>query len=284
MYLTAHGLSFNITPTGRFFGKLPEPGDLFADIDLVAASGFEGYELWVEKLTAWLPGGDLQELAGRVRDAGIRTPAFCFVGDFPDMGVHTAEPETAKAIFKALSAIGCTVGIYVVDPYDGLSREDAMAKACAKLQGVADIAADSGIGLAIEFIYTLHYLKNVADTLELMERVDRDNVGVSLDTFHFHLGGSRLEDIARIPAGRLFGVHVNSAPDRPLSAMTDKDRVPPGAGALDYASVLDACAAQGYDAHLSVEILHDDYWKLGPAESLQRIYDETAGALARWCD
>lgn len=283
MYLTAHGLSFNIKPTGRFFGKVPEPDDLFRDIELVGQSEFSAYEVWVEKLTSWLHGGSRSELAGRVKDAGIRVPAFCFVGDFPDMGVHTAEPETARKIFEVLQAIDCHVAIYVVDPCEGLDRNAAMAKSCAKLQGVADIAADYGIRLAVEFIYTLGYLKCVNDTLELMERSNRDNVGISLDTFHFHMGGSRLEDIARIPKGRILGIHVNSCPDKPRAEMTDKDRVPPGLGVLPYAPILDACKAHGYDDQLSVEILHDDYWKLGPEASLGKILDETRDACAKWC-
>ncbi len=284
MYLTAHGLSFNIRPTGRFFGGKPDPADLERDLDLVAESGFEGYELWVEKLLAAMPGIDPERLSAKIREAGIRVPAFCFVGDFPEMGVHTAEPETAARIFELLSAIGCDVGIYVVDPYEGEERAAAMAKAAEKLRGIADIARDRGIRLAVEFIYTLSYLKDVSDALELIDRTDRDNVGISLDTFHFHMGGSRLEDIARIPRGRIYGIHVNSCPDLPKEDMTDKDRLPPALGVLPYAEILDACRDRGYDAHLSVEILHDDYWALGPEGSIRRIYDETKDALARWCE
>jgi 2-keto-myo-inositol isomerase len=283
MYLTAHGLSFNITPTGRFFGKIPEPDDVKKDIELVKNSGFEGYELWVEKLTSYLPRGSKEELRKLVKQAGIKVPAFCFVGDFPDMGVHTAEPETARQIFEVLSEIGCDVGIYVVDPYEGLSREEAMEKAGAKLQRVADIGKDYGMKLAIEFIYTLSYLHSLADAIELMERSNRDNVGISLDTFHFYMGGSKLEDVARIPRGKLYGVHANSCPDLPKDKMTDKDRVPPARGVLPYAEIIDACKAQGYDAHLSVEILHDDYWKMSPEDGLESIYEESKDALAAWC-
>jgi sugar phosphate isomerase/epimerase len=46
--------------------------------------------------------------------------------------------------------------------------------------------------------------------------------------------------------------------------MTDKDRLPPALGVLPFGEILDACAAQGYDAQLSVEILHDDYWRMPP--------------------
>jgi 2-keto-myo-inositol isomerase len=283
MYLTAHGLSFNITPTGRFFGKIPEPDDVKKDIELVKNSGFDGYEMWVEKLTSYLPQGSKEELRKLVEDAGIKVPAFCFVGDFPDMGIHTAEPESARQIFEVLSAIGCDVGIYVVDPHEGMSRDEAMQKACQKVQGVADIAKDYGTKLAIEFIYTIHYMKSLADAIELMERSGRDNVGISLDTFHFYIGASNLEDIARIPKGKLYGVHANSCPDLPKDQMTDKDRVPPGKGVLPYAEILDACKAQGYDAHLSVEILHDDYWKMSPEDGLESIYRESKDALAAWC-
>lgn len=282
MYLCAHGLSFNITPTDRFFGKLPEPGDIRKDIALVKETGFQGYELWVEKLISYLSQGSKEELADLVGEAGIKVPTICFVGDFPDMDLHTAEPETAKEIFSVLSAIGCDTGIYVVDPYEGLEREEAMEKACAKLRNVADIAADHGIGLAIEFIYTLPYLPDLASAIELMERSGRENVGISLDTFHFYMGGSKLDDIARIPEGRLYGLHVNSCPDLPISEMTDKDRVPPALGVLPYAQILDACRDQGYDAQLSIEILHDDYWKLGAGEDIRRIYAESRDALSSW--
>ena len=283
MYLCAHGLSFNIKPTGRFFGGIPEPDDLKKDIELIKNSGFQGYEMWVEKLLSYLKQGSKEELAGLVRDAGIKVPAFCFVGDFPDMDVHTAEPECAKDIFSVLSAVGCECGVYVVDPYEGLEREEAMTMACDKLNMISDIAADFGIKLAIEFIYDLPYLPDLASAIELMERSGKDNVGISLDTFHFYMSNSKLEDIARVPAGKIYGIHVNSCPDLPRDQMTDKDRLPPAKGVLPYAEIVDACQKQGYDGHLSMEILHDDYWKLGPGADLKAIYDESKDALAKWC-
>lgn len=282
MYLCAHGLSFNINPTGRFFGGIPGPDDIKKDIALVKEAGFDGYELWIEKLLSYLPHGSKQELAGIVKDAGLKVPAICFVGDFPDMGVHSAEPETAKEIFAMLSAIGCDTGVYVVDPYDGLGREEAMQKAAQKLNMVSDIASDYGIRLAIEFIYTLSYLSSLGDAIELMERSGKDNVGISLDTFHFYMSDSKLQDIARVPEGRIYGVHINSCPDLPKSEMTDKDRLPPALGVLPYAEILDAVKAQGYDAQLSVEILHDNYWNMGPGDDIKAIYQQSKDALAPW--
>jgi len=283
MYLTAHGLSFNITPTGRFFGKLPSPEDIKRDIALVSYSGFVGYELWVEKLLAYMLVGSPDELAQLVCESGVRVPAFCFVGDFPDMGIHSAEPETARNIFAYLQAITCPVAVYVVDPHEGLDRPAAMKQAADQLREVADLAAEYRVGLAIEFIYTLNYMKTVADAIELMERVERDNVGISLDTFHFYMGGSRLEDVARIPPGRLYGIHVNSCPDIPKTQLTDKDRLPPGLGTLPFKEILDASRDQGYQEQLSVEILHDDYWQMDAETALRRIYRESASACQAWC-
>ena len=77
MYLCAHGLSFNIRPTGRFFGDIPKPDDIKTDIALIKESGFDAYELWVEKLTAYLRHGSAAELAALITAAGVKVPAFC---------------------------------------------------------------------------------------------------------------------------------------------------------------------------------------------------------------
>ena len=49
---------------------------------------------------------------------------------------------------------------------------------------------------------------------EILEAVDRANVGMLLDTWHFCAGGSQPEELSALRGDRLFMVHVSDCPAR----------------------------------------------------------------------
>ena len=78
-------------------------------------------------------------------------------------------------------------------------------------------------------------MKDIATAWELVAKTDCKNGGLVSDTFHFYLGSSKVEDLVKVPTGKIFLVHVSDAMDvSPEKLRTNHDyRTFPGQGTLN---------------------------------------------------
>ena len=89
-------------------------------------------------------------------------------------------------------------------------------------------------------------------------------VGMVIDTFHFHAGGSVLPDLDRVPIDRLFVVHLNGCEDLPKPELADAHRLYPGEGVIPIEEILSRLRARGFDGVASIEIFRPEYWEQDP--------------------
>ena len=71
-----------------------------------------------------------------------------------------------------------------------------------------------------------------------------DNLGLLLDTFHMNIEVPSIEDSIRLCGDRIFHFHV-----------ADSNRWYPGAGHLDFRSILEALFSTGYNGFVSGEFM-----------------------------
>ena len=163
---------------------------------------------------------------------------------------------------------------------DGASAADSTKDAVDVLRAMSDVAGE--IGLAFEFLGKPGCAVPTLDmAIEIVGSVARDNVGMVIDAFHFYAGGSRLEDIARVPIEKLFVVHLNGCEDRPLTQLTDAHRLYPGEGVIPIEEILAALRERGFDGMASIEIFRPEYWEQEPREVARNAYTRTAELLSR---
>jgi sugar phosphate isomerase/epimerase len=119
-------------------------------------------------------------------------------------------------------------------------QECAAAKACPERE------RRKGVRFALEPLnrYETDLIHTVADGLDLIERVGADNLGLLLDTFHMNIEEPVIEDSIRACGDRIFHFHV-----------ADSNRWYPGAGHLDFKSILDTLFATGYQGYVSGEFM-----------------------------
>jgi len=84
----------------------------------------------------------------------------------------------------------------------------------------------------------------VAEGLALIEAVGADNFGLLLDTFHMNIEEPSIEESIRQAGNRIFHFHV-----------ADSNRWYPGAGHLDFRSILSTLKDIGYQGFVSGEFL-----------------------------
>ena len=246
-------LSIVLSTQPAQFQAVAFKGDLDANLAHIACLGYDGVELAIRdpKLV------DLDDLERLVRKHNLVVPAIgtgqawgeeglSFTD--PDPSVRRAAIERAKshvpvaARFHAVIIIGLLRGIV----RSGVDHAQAMSWLIEALRECSDAARPHGIRLALEPInrYETTLINNAAQGLELIERVGASNFGLLLDTFHMNIEEPNIQDSIKQTGERIFHFHV-----------ADSNRWYPGAGHLDFKSILDALFATGYTGFVSGEFM-----------------------------
>jgi len=114
------------------------------------------------------------------------------------------------------------------------------------LQECAAEAAPHNVNYALEPLnrYETDLIHTVDEGLDLIERVGADNFGLLLDTFHMNIEEPIEEESIRQCSNRIFHFHV-----------ADSNRWYPGAGHLDFKSLLSVLFSMGYHGYVSGEFM-----------------------------
>jgi hypothetical protein len=92
--------------------------------------------------------------------------------------------------------------------------------------------------------YETTLINNLTQGLDLLERVGADNMGLMPDTFHMNIEEASIEGSIRACGDRIFHFHA-----------ADSNRWYPGAGHLDFGSMLESLFATGYEGYVSGEFM-----------------------------
>jgi len=251
------------------------------DIEIAAECGYHALEIWAGKLDAYLQTHALETLAERMRRFGLAP--WC-VNSIENITCRDAEGrgellDELRRTVAVARAIGAPAIVVVPGRRpDSYNRHAAIRDAVEVLRTMSDVSGD--VGLAFEFIGRPGCSVPTLDmAVEIVARVDRPNVGMVIDMFHFHAGGSSLDDLHNVPVEKLAVVHLNGCEDRPRDQLTDEHRLYPGEGIIPIASILTALRARGYDGVASVEIFRPQYWAQDPRQVARTAYRRAAEVL-----
>ncbi|RME44416.1 MAG: sugar phosphate isomerase/epimerase [Chloroflexi bacterium] len=228
-------------------------GDFEANVAKIAGLGYDGVELAIRDPQLV----DADELERVVARHNLAVPAIGTGQAWGEEGLSFTDPDRAvraaaiervkshvplAAHFDAVIIIGLLRGI--VKP--GVDHGQAMAWLVEALQACSAAAAPAQVRLALEPInrYETTLINNVAQGLELIERVGADNFGLLLDTFHMNIEEPSIEESIRQAGDRIFHFHV-----------ADSNRWYPGAGHLDFRRLLEVLFSTGYAGFVSGEFL-----------------------------
>jgi sugar phosphate isomerase/epimerase len=246
-------LSIVLSTHAAQFQAVAFKGDFETNVAKIAGYGYEGVELAIRDPKLVNP----DELEAVIGQHGLVVPAIgtgqawgeerlSFTSS--DSTVRRAAIERIKshiplaARFKAVVILGLIRGITPA----GQTHEQSMAYLVEALQECSAAAAPYGVRYALEPLnrYETDLIHTVADGLDLIERVGADNFGLLLDTFHMNIEEPSIEDSIRTCGERIFHFHV-----------ADSNRWHPGAGHIDFNSILTTLFATGYTGFVSGEFM-----------------------------
>lgn len=254
-------LSVVLSTQAAQFEAVAFKGDFAANVAKIAGWGYDGVELAIRdpKLV------DPDELERVVRAHGLAVPAIGTGQAWgeeglsytdPDPDVRTAAIERTKSHIPLAARLGAAWGepggtVIIIGLLRGIIKPGvdhalAMEWLVGALQECCAAAQPHGVRIALEPLnrYETSLIANVAEGMDLIERVGTDNMGLLLDTFHMNIEEPVIEDSIRVAGDRIFHFHV-----------ADSNRWHPGAGHLDFRSILDALFATGYQGFVSGEFM-----------------------------
>jgi len=244
--------------------------DLSTDIRVAGQAGYDALEIWAAKLDDFLLEGSLADVVSLLRGAGIKPHAINSIEriTFRDEAGYEEVKERCRQLSRVAQVLGCpNIVVVPSDKPAGVTKEEVYQESVRILRDLAEIAAGYGVRLAFEFLgFVACSVNTLADCWEIVQRVDRENVGLVIDAFHFYVGGSRLESIGQIAPQKLFIFHINDAEDLPKAQLTDAHRLLPGEGVIPLKGIIAALRGIGYDGVCSVELFRPKYWEWEPLE------------------
>ncbi|MCP4383491.1 MAG: TIM barrel protein [Hyphomicrobiales bacterium] len=274
-------------PIGIISMQLARPftEDHFGWFDRVRELGYEFVELLVPE-----PGElDLADTRRALEAAGLGVVLAARVN--LDRNLASVDPTRSRAGIDYLAyCVDCAASLgasIVGGPLYGnplvfagrapapVSEEERLgrkARCVDGLSAVAERARDSSVRLAVEPLnrFETDTVSTVTQGLELIEAIDRPEIGLLLDTFHMHMEESALDDAIR-QAGRHL-VHFQA---------NENHRGFIGTGMTDWVSVCRALATIGYTGPISVEPFRRDDDRFGvPLAQWRPPHEDESDKLA----
>ncbi len=115
--------------------------------------------------------------------------------------------------------------------------------AIEKFGQVCDLAKPFGLTVDLEYV-PIAGVRSLADAVEVLRAVKRDNAGLMVDTHHFHRAGDRVEALDGLPREWFHFAHLCDAPaeiptDRAeMTRIMREGRLYLGEGGIDVGSIL----------------------------------------------
>ena len=246
-------LSVVLSTHAAAFQAVALKGDFEANVAKIAGWGYDGVELAIRD-PRLVDAGELERVVG---GHGLAVPAIgtgqawgeeklSFTSD--DASVRAAAIERIKSHVPLAARLNAVIILGLIRGITpgGQTHERSMEYLVEAIKECAASAAGTGVRFALEPMnrYETDLIRTSAEALALVECIGADNFGVLLDTFHMNIEEPAIEGSIRVCGDRIFHVHV-----------ADSNRWHPGAGHLDFESILDALSAVGYAGFVSGEFM-----------------------------
>jgi 2-keto-myo-inositol isomerase len=242
-----------------------QPAGLLEKIRIAAATGYDAIELWVTDVEVFLErGGKLADVESALGDTSLRRPSMIFLKNWCETDPQRDREgmETCRRRLEIAQRLG--VERMVAGPPPEKTPLELVAERYARL---LEESLGFGVAASIEFLGFSPSVSTIEAAWQICQQVNHPAATITNDAWHLFRGGSNLDTLDAIPQERISIVHWDDAPlQPPRTEQTDADRVMPGDGILDLASLARQIERSGYTRVLSLELFNRGCWERDPAE------------------
>ena len=253
-----------------------------AVIEAVARAGFGGIAPWRREVE----GHDVQSIAKRIRDAGLKVPGYCrstYIPAHDRKGFLANVDANLRAIDDA-AILGAESFVMVVGGLPAGSKDIAAAR--AQVAEAAAMLMEHGktrnVRIALEPLHPVYAadrscLTLLSEALDLCDAIEGDTadpwLGACIDVYHTWWDPNIRRDIARAgAANRIFGFHVCDWLVPTEDVLNDRGMM--GDGVIGVPAFRRDIEAAGYRGLVEVEIFSAKNWWIRPMDDTLRACRE----------
>lgn len=258
---------------------------LMADLEMCEKYGFDYIEIRFDCVKDYLKEHTLEELADWFKNHHLKPWAYntlIFFNQRDEAGEKEIDEEV-DFILQVSKAIGMKM-LITVPSFDvkDKSVSEIKEEAVARLRYLSD-KVGTDMKISLEFCGAPNCSINQFGTAyDVVKAVDRDNVGVTVDTFHFHEMCSRLEDLRVADGKKIFAYHLNDCEDLPLGSCGDDKRLWPGEGVVDHAGIAAALKEIGFDGVCTIEEFRPEYYAMSHEDNVKKAAEVTRDFVQKY--
>lgn len=222
-----------------------------------AKAGFDGIEIFEQDLlVSPMSPEEVKAMAARL---GLSLDLFQPFRDFEGVSEEQlqANLHRAEAKFQLMNRLGMDLVLLCSNVATATIDDDELF--VRQLRQLSDLAAKYGVRIAYEALAWGKYVNTYQRSWQIVQRVDRENVGLCLDSFHILSRGDNPEQISEIPGEKIFFVQLADAPvlSMDILSWSRHYRLFPGQGGFDLDDFMIQLVRSGYAGIVSLEIFND---------------------------
>lgn len=258
---------------------------LAQDLTLCEKYGYDYIEIRLDQLRDYLRERTVDDLKAFFQQNRIKPYAFNALEFITFRKSEDFQQIKEDLIFlcEIGNAIDCDK-VIVVPTFDigDYTKAEIQEETVKVLHELADLGKPYGMKLALEFCgYPNCSVNTFGQAYAIVREVNRDDVGIVLDCFHFHAMNSDLADVKSADPKKIFVFHIDDCEDLPVGALRDHHRVWPGDGAIDLEAILQTLKEIGYSEMASIELFRPEYWEWDVERTIRVAKEKTERVLRR---
>jgi sugar phosphate isomerase/epimerase len=234
-------------------------------IDIAAEAGYDGIEVWIRDIKAYLEAGNtVSSLKQYIDDRGIAVENA--IGFAPWISGGKQGIEQMKEEMEILASIG---GKRIAAPPAGVSADKPLDFFLAgeKYAEILELGRLTGVMPQLEFWGASPVMWHIGQALMVAASADDPDVRLLPDIYHMFRGGSGFDSLKMLNGHMIEIFHMNDyVGSIPREEQTDADRVYPGDGVGPVKQVLYDLKNMGGVKVLSLELFNRSYWEQDPLQ------------------
>ncbi len=234
-------------------------------IELTAEAGYDGVEIWIRDLEAYLNSGkSLDALHRKLEKLGLWVESA--IGFAPWMAEGDAGFRQMEREMQWLSELGCK---RIAAPPAGLdgSKPLDLLKTGVTYRRLLDLGRKTGVMPQLEFWGASPVIWHLGQALMIAAASNDPGARILPDVYHLFRGGSGFNYLKMLSGECIEVFHMNDYPGEiPRLDQTDADRVYPGDGVAPITEILSALKKMGGVKVLSLELFNRGYWEEDPLQ------------------
>jgi len=239
--------------------------DLLQYIEIAAAAGYDGIEIWVRDLQAALKAGHpISRIKEHVEKHDIRVENA--IGFAPWMADGAQGFEQMEQEMQMLAGIGCR---RLAAPPAGVpaDRDLDLFATGEKYRKLLALGRKTGVMPQLEFWGSSPVLWHLGQVLMIAAVADDRDARILPDVYHLFRGDSGFNALKMLNGELIEVFHLNDYPtSKPREEQGDADRIFPGDGGAPWRQILTDLKNMGGEKVLSLELFNRSYWEKDPLE------------------